>query len=100
MGIRNEARGKLTDALNVLTDRFRHTSDAAEQAKISDAINELNDTRAMLNQEDLQDAANAIQSATIALEKVVNSARLGPFDDFVKAVEEIITSTSQLLRNG
>lgn len=100
MAIKNEARGKLTEALNLLTDRFGRTTESAEQAKISAAIAELNDLRAMLNQDDLQEAANAIQQATVALERVVNSARLGPFDDFVKAIEGIITRTSQLLRNG
>src|SRR4249920_3423523 len=100
MGIQNEARGKLTEALNVLTDRFIQTTDATEQATITDAINQLNNIRARINQEDLQDAANAIQRATISLERVVNSARLGPFDDFVKAIEGVITRTHQLLRNG
>ena len=100
MGIKNEARGKLTEALNVLTDRFSQTTDAAEQATITEAINQLNNIRARINQEDLQDAANAIQRATISLERVVNSARLGPFDDFVKAIEGVITRTHQLLRNG
>jgi lysozyme family protein len=100
MGIKNEARGKLTEALNVLTDRFSQTTDASEQATITEAINQLNNIRARLNQDDLQDAANAIQSATISLERVVNSARLGPFDDFVKAIEGVITRTNQLLRNG
>ena len=100
MGIQNEARGKLTEALNVLTDRFSQTTDATEQATITDAINQLNNIRARINQADLQDAANAIQRATISLERVVNSARLGPFDDFVKAIEGVITRTHQLLRNG
>jgi lysozyme family protein len=100
MGIQNEARGKLTEALNVLIDRFNRSTDSNEQASIERAIEELHDIRATLNQQDLLDAANSIQQATIALERFVNSSRLGPFDDLLKAIEGVITRTNQLLRNG
>jgi lysozyme family protein len=100
MNFSNEARARLTEAVNVLIDRRSKTSDAGERANIDAAIAELNDTRAILNQAALLDAADAVLEATVALERVISSARLGPFDDFVRALEGVINRVSELLRNG
>ena len=100
MNFNNEARARLTEAVNVLIDRRSKTSDASERANIDAAIAELNDTRAILNQAALLDAANAVLEATVALERVISSARLGPFEDFVRALEGVINRLSELVRNG
>jgi lysozyme family protein len=100
MNFNNEARARLTEAVNVLIDRRSKTSNASEHANIDAAIAELTDTRAILNQAALLDAADAVLEATVALERVIRSARLGPFDDFVRALEGLIHRVSELVRNG
>jgi len=100
MNFNNEARARLTEAVNVLIDRRSKTGDAGERANIDAAIAELNDTRAILNQAARLDAADAALEATGALERVISSARLGPFDDFVRALEGVINRVSELVRNG
>ena len=100
MRFNNEARARLTEAVNVLIDRRSKTSDPNERANIDAAIADLNDTRAILNQAALLNAADAVLEATVALERIVSSARLGPFDDFVRALEGVINRVSELVRNG
>jgi lysozyme family protein len=100
MSFNNEARARLTEAVNVLIDRRGKTTDAGERASIDAAITELNDTRAILNQAALLQAADAVLEATVALERVISSARLGPFDDYVRALEGVINRVSELVRNG
>ena len=87
MSFANEARGRLTEARNVLIDRRRQTNDATERAAIDDAIRELNENLGFINQAALLDAATIVVDATKALETVVRSARLGPFDFDMKALE-------------
>jgi lysozyme family protein len=100
MSFPNEARGRLTEARNVLIDRRRQTNDAKERAAIDDAIAVLNENLGFINQAALLDAAAAVVDATNALEAVVRSARLGPFDLHVKALEEVLEKIGDLLRNG
>ena len=100
MSFNNEARARLTEAVNVLIDRRSKTNDAEERASIDAAIVELNDTRAILNQAALLQAADAVLEATVALERVISSARLGPFDDYVRALEGVIKRVSEVVRNG
>ena len=90
MSFPNEARGRLTEARNVLIERRRQTNDAKERAAIDDAIAVLNENLGFINQAALLDAAAAVVDATNALEAVVRSARLGPFDLHVKALEEVL----------
>jgi lysozyme family protein len=100
MSFPNEARGRLTEARNVLIDRRRQTNNAEERSAIDDAIRELNENLGLINQAALLDAATIVVDATRALEAVVRSARLGPFDLHVKALERTIEKISGLLRNG
>ena len=100
MSFPNEARGRLTEARNVLIDRRRQTNDIKERAAIDDAIAVLNENLGFINQVALLDAASAVVDATNALEVVVRSARLGPFDLHVKALEGVLEKIGNLLRNG
>ena len=100
MSFPNEARGRLTEARNVLIDRRRQTNDIKERAAIDDAIAVLNENLGFINQVALLDAASAVVDATNALEVVVRSARLGPFDLHVKALEGVLEKIGDLLRNG
>ena len=100
MSFPNEARGRLTEARNVLIDRRRQTNDAKERAAIDDAITVLNENLGFINQAALLDAAAAVVDATNALEAVVRSARLGPFDLHLKALEGVLEKIGDLLRNG
>jgi lysozyme family protein len=100
MSFPNEARGRLTEARNVLIDRRRQTNEAKERAAIDDAIAVLNENLGFINQAALLDAAAAVVDATNALEAVVRSARLGPFDLHLKALEGVLEKIGDLLRNG
>ena len=100
MSFPNEARGRLTEARNVLIDRRSQTNDPKERAAIDDAIKEINENVGILNQLALLDAATIVVDATKALEAVVRSARLGPFDLQVKALEGVLQKIGDLLRNG
>ena len=100
MSFPNEARGRLTEARNVLIDRRRQTNDIKERAAIDDAITVLNENLGFINQAALLDAASAVVDATNALEVVVRSARLGPFDLHLKALEGVLEKIGDLLRNG
>lgn len=100
MSFPNEARGRLTEARNVLIDRRRQTRDSTERAAIDDAIRDINENVGILDQEALLDAATIVVDATKALEAVVRSARLGPFDLPVKALEGVLEKIGDLLRNG
>ena len=100
MSFANEARGRLTKAQNVLMARWPHTSDEKEQDAIDDALTVLIETRGLLNQAALLEAAAVVVDATRALEAVVRSARLGPFDDYARKLEEALEAIGDLLRNG
>ena len=100
MSFPNEARGRLTEARNVLIDRRRQTNDIKERAAIDDAIAVLNENLGFINQVALLDAASAVVDATNALEVVVRSARLGPFDLHLKALEGVLEKIGGLMRSG
>jgi lysozyme family protein len=100
MSFANEARGRLTKAQNVLMARWPQTSDQKEQEAIDDALTVLIETRGLLNQAALLEAAAFVVDATRALEAVVRSARLGPFDDYGRRLEEALEGIGDLLRNG
>lgn len=97
MSIATEARNKLIRAENVLIEQRENTEDPAERKKITAAIKSLDDTHGIINQLALLDAASAVVEATKALETVVRSARLGPFDDLLK---DAINGLASLLQNG
>lgn len=96
----NKARGKLTEARNELIRRRRQLSDPNEKTAIDDAIASLNDTVGLINQQALLEAAGSVVEATAGLERVVSSAVLGPFDEYVRRLEEIFFEIAALIRNG
>jgi lysozyme family protein len=100
MSFANEARGRLTKAQNVLMARWPNTSDKKEQDAIDHALTVLIETRGLLNQAALLEAAAVVVDATRALEVVVRSARLAPFDDYVTKLEGALEEIGELLRNG
>jgi lysozyme family protein len=100
MSFANEARGRLTKAQNVLMARWPHTSDNKEQDAIDHALTVLIETRGLLNQAALLEAAAVVVDATRALEAVVSSARLAPFDDYMRKLEGALEEIGELLRNG
>src|SRR5678815_2653427 len=100
MSFANEARGRLTKAQNVLMARWPHTSDNKEQDAIDHALTVLIETRGLLNQAALLEAAAVVVDATRALEAVVRSARLAPFDDYMRKLEGALEEIGELLRNG
>jgi lysozyme family protein len=97
MSIATEARGTLIRAKNALIQQRAKTQVQAEKDKIDEAISSLDDTHAVIDHMGLLDAASAVVEATKALEPVVRSARLGPFDDLLK---DAINSMTSLLQNG
>src|SRR5262249_9455149 len=97
MSIATEARGTLIRAKNALINERAKTQVQAEKDKIDEVISSLDNTHEIINQLALLDAASAVVEATKALEPVVRSARLGPFDDLLK---DAINGMTSLLQNG
>ncbi len=84
------ARGEIVAAMNVLVTRRGNTADPAEKAVIKDALDTLSGILQDLNQASLLQAAQLVANATDELEKVVASARLGPFDTFLSDIQGVI----------
>jgi lysozyme family protein len=74
------ARNAINGAIDALVTRRRATSDATEKDNINAAIEDLQAQRAALDQSELADAAQAVATATSALEGCVMAAQAGPFD--------------------
>ena len=85
-------RNELIQAKNVLLRRKASTADAAERATIDIALGELNDAIETIDTVSLLQAAGLVASATDALERVVASARMGPFDSFLADVQQAMAS--------
>lgn len=100
MNFANEARGRITEGRNVLIRRRQQTNDERERDAIDEAITSLNDSLGLINQAALLDAAGAVIDATVAFERLVTSARLGPFDDYVAELEGVLNRVADLLVGG
>lgn len=100
MSLINEAKGRITDARNVLIRRRRQTNDAAERDTIDEAIGSLNDTLGLLQGAALLGAAALVVQATDHFEKVVRSASLAPFDAYLHELESAIEGICKLLDSG
>lgn len=83
-------RQELVTARNVLTRRRTTTADPAEQAAIDDAITAIDDSISLINQVSLLEAAQMVSGATDALERVVASVRMGPFDQVLGDLQDSI----------
>lgn len=81
------ARHELVQAKNVLLRRRDTTVDAAERAIIDAALSELNDSIEAIDMVSLLEAAGLVARATDALERVVASARMAPFDSFLADIQ-------------
>ena len=86
------ARNELIQARNVLVRRRANTADAAELATIDAALAELDDSIDAIEQASLLRAAGMVADAADALERVVASARMGPFDNFLVDIHAAITA--------
>lgn len=80
-------RAELIAAKNLLAKRRGNTADANEQSVIDDAIAELNDAIEDLDNASLLQAAGLVARAADALERVIASARMGPFDSFLSDIQ-------------
>jgi lysozyme family protein len=83
-------RSDLIAARNVLARRRANTADTAEQATIDEALSQLNDAIEDIDLASLLQAAGIVARATDALEGVVASARMGPFDTFLGDMQQAI----------
>jgi lysozyme family protein len=96
----DQHRGEIVAAMNVLVRRRAATADPVEQAAIDDALDTLAGLLQALNQAGLLDTAKAVAQASDALERVVASARMGPFDNFLSdmqtAIAKLHTAMGQL----
>jgi lysozyme family protein len=84
------ARNDILQAKAVLLRRRANTADPAEQASIDAALDELNDAIDRIDQASLLQAAGLVAAAADALERVVASARMGPFDNFLGDIQQSI----------
>ena len=80
-------RMDLISAKNVLAQRRGNTADEAEKAVIDSALDELNDAIEAIDQVALLQKAGLVARAADALERVVASARMGPFDNFLTDIQ-------------
>jgi len=83
----NKTRGELIQAKNILLRRRANTSDPAEQAEIDSALAELDEAIDSITQASLLEAAGMVAAAADALERVIASARMGPFDTFLADIQ-------------
>ena len=86
------ARNDLIQAKNVLLRRKASTADAAERSTIDNALGDLNDSIETVDTVSLLQAAGLVANATDALERVVASARMGPFDSFLADAQQAMAS--------
>ena len=86
----SQSRGDLVAAMNVLVKRRASTADAPERDTIDEALDKLAGWVQDLNQAELLEAARIVALASDELEKVVASARMGPFDNFLIDLQGVI----------
>ena len=85
-----QTRGDVITAMNVLVTRRGNTTDPTEKAIIKDALDKLSAILDALDQASLLRSAQLVANATDELEKVVASARTGPFDNFLSDIQGVI----------
>jgi lysozyme family protein len=85
-----QSKGEIVAAINALITRRGNTTNAAEKAAINDAISKLNGALQDIEHAGLLQAVQIISSATDELEKVVASARRGPFDTFLEDIQGVM----------
>jgi lysozyme family protein len=90
MGIADELRESLEQAVSELTARGFQTTDPTEQQQIDQQITLLDRKIQRLNQMQLLEAAVAVSDAAEDLAPVVRSARTGPFDQYVERMRKLI----------
>jgi hypothetical protein len=91
-----KARAALVAASNALMERRANTTDPAEKSAIDDAIDLINVKIGFMNQAGLLQAAQAVKEAAAALQKVVDSAQMGPFDNVLDDVKGAINRLEDL----
>ena len=91
-----EARAALVQATNVLVTRRQATADAGEKREIDGAIADINAQIGFLNQMGLLQAAVAVSDAANALQAIVDTARLGAFDNTISQLVGAVQNLSNL----
>ena len=91
-----EARAALVEATNVLVRRRQATADAGEKQDIDEAIEDINIKIGFLNQVGLLQAAVAVSDAANALQAIVDTARLGAFDNTISQLVGAVQNLSNL----
>ena len=84
------SRGDLVAAMNLLSKRRASTTDAAEQATIDETIESLEGSLQDLDHAQMLEAVKIVARATDELEKMVASARMAPFDNYLAEIQNII----------
>lgn len=84
------SRGDVIAAMNVLATRRANTADPDEQTAIDEAIDTLACGVQDLRQSDPLDSVRFVAQAADELEKVVSSARLAPFDNYLVDISTML----------
>ena len=86
MTILTQSQGDISAAIGLLMKRRGNTTDPEEVTALNAAIQELNDDLLELDAAQLDAAAATVSAAADALERVVASAKTGPFDSFLSEI--------------
>jgi lysozyme family protein len=97
MSDNTSSQGELVAAIGVLIKRRGNTIDPVEKAGITSAIAMLNGKLQDLDQGSLLDAAQTVSDASDKLEKVIATARLGPFDTYLADVQGVMNRLQGLV---
>jgi hypothetical protein len=91
-----EVKATLVVATNALVRRRRVTTNPDERKAIDDAIENINAQIGLLDQMQLLQAAAAVANAADALQAIVVTARLGPFDATIDQLAAAAKTLSDL----
>jgi lysozyme family protein len=91
----DEIRDQLMSTINILLQRRSDTPDAAEKATINRTIKSLNLEVNKIDQADLLAAAASIAAAADAVEAAIKSAKVRPFDDYLKNIGEALAKLGE-----
>lgn len=92
----DDTRSELLKTMSVLMKRRADTPDAAEKHAITRALQTLNTQLDVLEQAELLEAAAAVARAADAVEEAIGSARLRPFDHFLRDIAGSLERLGQL----
>ena len=100
MSFNEEAENKLLDMRDTLVGRLENATGQDEVAALQGAIADINGRLGLIGQLELLDAAATVLDATVALERVLTTVRLDPFDTFLLKFGEILTGLGDVMSDG